>query len=159
MARVFIGIGSNVGDRQGYVHLALRLLSELPGTELVKVSKVYETPPLGPVAQGLFLNAAAELRSSLSPQVMLQALQKIETEAGREPLDRRQKWGPRSLDLDLLFYDDLLIHEGELTLPHPRMHERWFVLAPLADLDPGFVHPVLEMNVTELLVQLEREQA
>ncbi len=159
MARVFIGIGSNVGDRQGYIHLALRLLAELPGTELVKVSNVYETPPLGPVAQGLFLNAAVELRSSLSPVGLLQALQNIEKQAGREPLDRRQTWGPRTLDLDLLFYDDLMMNEGGLTLPHPRLHERWFVLTPLADLDPGFVHPVLEMNVRELLIQLAREQA
>lgn len=156
MTRVFIGIGSNVGDRAAYIELARRELAALPGTSLVRFSAVYETEPVGPVAQGAFLNAAAELNTSLDPFELLDEIVRIEQLAGRPPEERRVKWGPRTLDLDILLFGSRVISHDELVVPHPMMHERWFQLKPLADLDPAVVHPVLEMTVGDLLKEVER---
>lgn len=157
MTRVFIGIGSNVGDRQGYMDLARRELSQLPQTRLVRFSSIIETAPVGPVAQGAFFNAAAELETSLDAFTLLDALAAIEVKAGREPRPTRVKWGPRTLDLDILLFGDQVISQDELVVPHPMLHERWFVLKPLAELDPNIVHPLLEMRIGELLKYLEAE--
>ena len=156
MTRVFIGIGSNVGDRRGHIELARRELAKLERTELRGFSPVYETEPVGPVAQGAYLNAAAELETRLDPFELLDGLAAIERQAGRLPQDKRVKWGPRTLDLDILLYGDRVISGDELVVPHPMMHERWFVLKPLTDLDPGAVHPLLEMTVGDLLKYVEK---
>ena len=155
MARVFIGIGSNVGDRQGYIDLARSELAKLPDTLLVKFSSVYETPPVGPVEQGPFLNAAAELSTELDPFDLLDGLARIEALAGRAAEEKRIKWGPRTLDLDILLYGERVISNDELVVPHPMLHERWFALKPLAELDANAVHPVLEMTVGDLLREVE----
>ncbi len=155
MTRVFIGIGSNVGDRQGYMDLARRELSQLPRTRLVRFSSIIETAPVGPVAQGAFFNAAAELETSLDAFALLDALAAIEVKAGREPRAARVKWGPRTLDLDILLFGEQVISHDELVVPHPLLHERGFVLKPLAELDPDIVHPLLEMRIGELLRYLE----
>jgi len=156
MALVFIGIGSNVGDRAAYMRLAQKRLAGLDRTHLVAVSKVYETEPVGPVDQGKYLNAVAKLDTQLDPYELLDALDVIEQEAGRLPRDERVKWGPRTLDLDILLYGSRVISSDELVVPHPMMHERWFVLQPLADLDAAVVHPLLEMTVGELLSYLDQ---
>jgi 2-amino-4-hydroxy-6-hydroxymethyldihydropteridine diphosphokinase len=156
MARVFVGIGSNVGDREGYIELARRGLAAIPRTRLVAMSPVYETEPVGPVPQGSFLNAAAELETDLEPFELLRAMREVERAAGREPPDQRMKWGPRTLDLDILLYGERVLSHDDLVVPHPLMHERWFVLKPLADLDPSVVHPLLEMTVGDLLEYLEQ---
>ncbi len=131
MTRAFVGIGSNLGDRAGHVAFALRALEALPGSSLVRHSQIYESEPVGPGVQGLYLNAVAELESSLAPRALLDALLEVETQAGRV---RGARWGPRSLDLDLLLYGDERIDEPGLQVPHPRLHERNFVLVPLAEL-------------------------
>lgn len=151
MARAFVGVGSNVGDREAHLARARAGLASLPDTQLVGWSRVYETDPVGPVAQARFLNAAAELATTLGPRDLLAGLRGIEREAGREPGDRRVRWGPRTLDLDILLYDDLVLQEADLVVPHPRMHERAFVLRPLVDLDPGVLHPALARTAAELL--------
>jgi len=158
MTRVFIGIGSNVGDRAAHIDLARSELAALPKTELVKFSKVYETAPVGPIEQGAYLNAAAELDTELDAFELLDGIAKIEAMAGREPRSNRAKWGPRTLDLDILLFGDRVISSDELVVPHPMLHDRWFVLKPLADLDPDLVHPVLEMRVGELLKYVEQQQ-
>lgn len=151
VARVFVGIGSNLDDRDAHLDLARRRLEQMARTRLVAFSGVYETDPVGPIPQGRFLNAAAELQTDLDPVTLLRSLTKIETESGRPIGDERVKWEPRTLDLDILLYDQRVISSDDLVVPHPMMHERWFVLKPLCDLDTGVLHPLLQMTVGELL--------
>jgi len=150
MERVFIGIGANLGNRAANIALAA-----LDDTELAAMSPVYETDPVGPVPQEKYLNAAAELRTELDPYDLLDALCAIEQQAGRSPESQRVKWGPRQLDLDILLFGSRVISSDELVVPHPMMHERWFVLKPVCDIDAGVVHPLLEMTVGDLLANLE----
>lgn len=157
MARVYVAMGSNLGDRQKRLEAAHAALDALPRTRCLRLSPVYETAAVGgPAGQRDYLNAVAELETSLAARDLLERLQRIEQEAGREPVDQRVRWGPRVLDLDLLLYDDAIIREKGLSVPHPRMHERWFVLKPLTDLAPNLVHPVLGRTIRDLLEQLEQ---
>lgn len=155
MAIAYLGIGSNVGNRAANIALAVTQLRLTPGIRSVRLSPIYETDPVGPIAQECYLNAVAELDTTLPPQALGAALQCIEIAAGREPLMVRQKWGPRVLDLDLLLYDQLVLDTPDLIVPHPRMHERWFVLKPLADLAPDIVHPVLGVTIHDLLTSCD----
>ena len=143
----WIGLGSNLGDRASHLRGALRALAETPGVEVVAVSRFHETEPVGP-PQGRYLNAAAGLRTSLEPRELLGCLLAIEARAGRERGPVR--WSARTLDLDLLFYDDACLEERDLVVPHPRLHERSFVLEPLRELAPDLVHPKLGATLTEL---------
>jgi 2-amino-4-hydroxy-6-hydroxymethyldihydropteridine diphosphokinase len=145
MTRAYVGLGANLGDREATIRAAL---AELPG--LVAVSELRETDPVGVVDQPAFLNAAAALETELSARELLDALLAIERELGRE---RRERWGPRTIDLDLLLYGDELIDEPGLTVPHPRLHERRFALEPLADLDPELAIPG-RGRVGDLLAEL-----
>jgi 2-amino-4-hydroxy-6-hydroxymethyldihydropteridine diphosphokinase len=135
--RAFIGLGSNLGDRLANLKEAVLRLSEADGVRVTRVSRVYETAPVGP-AQPDFLNAVAEVWTRISPRELLAALLRIEEDMGRV---RRDRWGPRVIDLDLLNYGRMKIDEHGLTVPHPRMHERAFVLVPLLELDPDPVLP------------------
>jgi 2-amino-4-hydroxy-6-hydroxymethyldihydropteridine diphosphokinase len=144
----WIALGSNLGDRGSNLRGALRALAEAAGVEVVAVSRFHETEPLGPPPQGRFLNAAAALRTSLGPRELLDLLHAIEARAHRERGPVR--WSARTLDLDLLFYDDACLEEPDLVVPHPRLHERSFVLEPLSELAPDLVHPKLGTTVTEL---------
>jgi 2-amino-4-hydroxy-6-hydroxymethyldihydropteridine diphosphokinase len=137
VAVVYIGLGSNLGDRDENLRRALERLSELGP---VRSSSFHETDPVGVTDQPKFLNAAAELSTDLSAGDLLKALLAIERELGRDR-SREERWGPRTLDLDLLLYDDLVIDEPGLTVPHPRLAERRFVLEPLQELAPGLVLP------------------
>ena len=150
--RAYIAIGSNVGDRQANVDFARSALSEMPGTELVAFSSVHETAPVGPQDQGPYLNAAAAIDTQLSPEALLERFQQMEKEAGRQRVER---WGPRTLDVDLLLYDHQIISTDELTVPHPLMHERWFVLKPLCEIAADAVHPMLQMTVAAMLSNVE----
>ena len=152
MAHACIGIGSNLGDRAEHIDFARAALERLPRCDLLAFSHVYETEPVGPVDQDKFLNAAALLRTDLEPIDLLHRLLTIEAGAGRR---RERPMGPRTLDLDLLLYGDVVIDTDELTVPHPRMHERRFVLRPLLDLNPALHHPILKLSVSELLARLE----
>ena len=159
MMLVHLGLGSNEGDRLRQLHLARRALGRLPATRLEAFSPIYETAPVGPVSQGAFLNAAAAILTALDPYELLDALAGIETRAGRPPRHHRQKWGPRPLDLDVLLIGNQVLSTDELVVPHPLMHERWFVLKPLADIAPRAVHPLLEMSIAELLSYLPDQPA
>ena len=136
--------------------LARQSLAQLPESRLAAISPVYETDPVSPVPQGRYLNAAAALETQLTPRQLLAALLAIERRAGRPPRSERVQWGPRTLDLDLLLYDQQIICDDDLIVPHPRMHERWFVLKPMADLDASLVHPLLEMTIGDLLQYVEQ---
>jgi 2-amino-4-hydroxy-6-hydroxymethyldihydropteridine diphosphokinase len=151
MVRAYVGIGANLGDRAAQVCFARRALDDLSDTRVTACSEVYETAPVGPGEQRPYYNAAVELETGLSPESILRGLLAIEQQAGRH---RREKWGPRTLDLDLLLYGERVISTEELSVPHPFLHERPFVLRPLADIDPGLVHPLLQMRVSELLSYL-----
>lgn len=150
---VAVGIGSNLGDRRGHVEHALARLASLPETELLARSGLIETEPVGPVAQERFINAAATIRTALEPVGLLEHLQEIERERGRRRSEET-RWGPRSLDLDILLYADRVIDRPGLTVPHPRMHEREFVLAPLAQIAPQMIVPTRERSVAALLADL-----
>lgn len=147
MSTVHIGIGSNLGDREQHCLKAIRLFSE-KGVLVRRRSSMYETEPWGVKDQPRFVNMAIEGETALTPARLLEVLKMIEDEVGRAETYR---WGPRVIDLDILLYDDLVMSTPELTIPHPRMHEREFVLRPLAEIAPDKTHPVLKKTVKELL--------
>jgi 2-amino-4-hydroxy-6-hydroxymethyldihydropteridine diphosphokinase len=133
--RAFLALGSNLGDRLAILQAAVDGLATTPGVRLTSVSRVYETDPVGP-AQPDYLNAVAALETTLSPRALLEAGQRLEKGAHRE---RRERWGPRTLDVDVLWVDGIVVDEPDLHVPHPRMRERLFVLVPLADVAPDLV--------------------
>jgi 2-amino-4-hydroxy-6-hydroxymethyldihydropteridine diphosphokinase len=137
--RAYIGLGANLGDRSAALDAALEALRARPGVHVAAVSRVRETEPWGPVEQPPFLNAAAALDTTLEARELLDVLLAVERDLGRTREGAR--WGPRTIDLDLLLYGDEVIDEPGLTVPHPRLAERLFVLEPLHDLDPGLVVP------------------
>jgi len=147
MARVLLGLGSNVGDREGQIRRAVEALGQLPKTALIKKSSSLETEPFGVKTQGRFLNAAALLETSLSPEELLAACQQIERVLGRQP---RERWGPREIDLDILLYGDQVIRSAGLMVPHPYFAMRSFALEPAAEIAPEMRHPTLETTVSEL---------
>ena len=147
----FIGVGSNLGDRKKTIEDARRILLQFPEIRFIQSALLYETEPIGGPPQTLFLNTVWEIETSLQAKALLGRLLQVESELGR---DRKEKNGPRTIDLDLLFFDDEIIKESNLTIPHPRLHERWFVLKPLWDLRADFVHPVFKKSVCELLDQV-----
>jgi 2-amino-4-hydroxy-6-hydroxymethyldihydropteridine diphosphokinase len=145
---VFVALGSNLGDRAAHLAAAVEALARLPATRVVALSPVFETDPVGPGPQGPHLNAVAQLASALAPRELLAGLHAIEDAAGRVRTGVR--WGARSLDLDLLVYGARVIDEPDLSVPHPRLAERAFVLEPLAALAPALRHPVLGATMAEL---------
>ncbi len=154
MSIAYIALGSNLGNRQEHLQSALRLLKEAADVEIDGVAPVYETAPVGgPLDQGSFFNSAARLRTGRSPRDLLSMLLQVEQQLGRE---RREAMGPRTIDLDLLAYDDLILNEPDLQLPHPRLHERRFMLEPFFELEPRWVHPRLQRTVAEMLAEVVR---
>lgn len=152
MPVAYVGVGSNQGRRWAHGRKALEALSHRPGIRVLEVSRVYETAPWGKTDQPNFLNGAAKIRTRLTPKALLRVFQDIERKQGRK---RTTRWGPRTLDMDLLFYGPRVIRRPDLAVPHPRMHERRFVLEPMAEIAPGFRHPVLKKTMKRLARELK----
>lgn len=150
-AIAFVALGANLGEREEHLHSAITALGQLGTVEAV--SSLYETAPVGPVSQPDFLNAVVALQTTLPPQDLMVALLRIEQQHGRDRSVSVLK-GPRTLDLDLLAYDDVVMETPGLTLPHPALAERRFMLAPLAEIAPAWRHPVSGKNAAELLAEL-----
>jgi 2-amino-4-hydroxy-6-hydroxymethyldihydropteridine diphosphokinase len=150
MSIAYIGIGSNLGRREENCFRAIELLKK-KGIALVKRSSLYETEPWGMKGQPRFLNMAIEIETDLRPLQLLKILKNIEKEAGRK---KSRRWGPRVLDLDILLFDDIIMDEVALKIPHPFMQERAFVLKPLNEIAPGVQHPVLKKSIHELFRQI-----
>lgn len=149
-ATACIALGSNLGDREAHIRAAIDAIVELPGTSLIAASNLHETPPVGPPGQNHYLNACLRVETSLPPRELLASLLDIERARGRTR-DPAQRWGPRTLDCDLVLYDQQTIDEPGLTIPHPRLHERLFVLVPLAEVAADMPVPGTDAVVLELL--------
>lgn len=144
-----IAIGSNLGDREGAIIAAITAVQALPRTQVIAVSRLIETEPVGPPGQGPYLNGAMAITTALPPRELLERLLGIERVLGRTR-SAEQQWGPRTIDLDLLLYGDLIVDEPGLTVPHPRMHERRFVLDPLVEIAAETRHPILGCTIQQL---------
>lgn len=142
--KVFLGLGSNVGDRSGNLCSAVSALESHPDIELKSQSTVIETKPMGNINQEDFLNQVVQINTILSPHKLLHYCLSIEESLGRT---RDQKWGPRTLDIDILFYDALVLWEQNLMIPHPEVHKRLFMLEPLLELAPEHIHPVFQQSI------------
>lgn len=149
--RAYVGLGSNLGDREAMIRLAIDDLARLPETTLAKASSLYDTEPVGEVDQPNFLNAVAALDTALTARQLLWNLQLVEKRLGRV---RAQKWGPRTIDLDLLLYGSLILEEPDLKVPHPELTRRSFVLVPLVEIEPTLVHPATLEPLVQLLSRL-----
>jgi 2-amino-4-hydroxy-6-hydroxymethyldihydropteridine diphosphokinase len=143
----YIGIGSNLGDRKRFIDAAIEKMKRAKGVTVVRASSLYETDPVGAVPQGKFLNGVLEIETDRSAREVLRILGEIEDSLGRT---REIANGPRTIDLDLLLYGDEVIDERDLVVPHPRMHEREFVLKPLKEIAPDFVHPTLKVMIKDI---------
>ena len=148
MARVFLSIGSNVGDTLGNLIEAIGLILKIDGVSPAGVGSFYETEPVGKKDQEWFANTAIAIVTDIVPQTLLEKLQEIEKLMGRVP---SEKWGPRIIDIDIVFYDDKIVETESLKIPHPEAALRRFVLAPCVDIDRDFLHPVLKLSLQDLL--------
>lgn len=152
MHLVYLALGSNLGNRSENLQSAINYLE--PDVLVINCSPVYETPPWGYEDQPKFLNQVIEIKTGLAPGELLEYVKTIENEIGREETFR---YGPRSIDIDILFYDDLVINSPPLIIPHARISERAFVLMPMAELDPAFIHPVLGETIERLLRNVDNQ--
>ena len=152
MATAYIGIGSNLGNREKNLEISLGLIREKAGA-IITESEVIESEPWGFEADTHFLNMVARLVTDLNPRALLASLMEIETEMGRKRSSKGYQ--SRIIDLDILLYDDLVIETGDLIIPHPQLHRRLFVLEPLSEIDPGLMHPVFKKTVSDLITLLK----
>lgn len=150
--RVFLGLGSNLGDREQFIERAIALLSKTSGIELMGKASLYEAEPVGYEDQPWFLNTVIEIRTRLSPKDLLARLHEIECQLGRQPGER---WGPREIDLDILLYGERVMDELDLMIPHPELHKRRFVLLPFVEIAPRVIHPQLAKTMEQLLQALD----
>lgn len=150
MNLIILSLGSNVGNRIDNMNKAIEILSN-KGIRIKQISSFYETEPWGVKEQAKFLNAVIKAETSLSPQELLLCIKSIESELGRKETFR---WGPRMIDIDILFYDNQVINNDELTIPHPLIQDREFVLLPLVEILPDWIHPVLSKDIKTLLNEL-----
>jgi len=151
MHKVFVGIGTNLGDRHKNIEDTFKNL-QFYNLKIIKTSPVYETEPYGLREQPNFLNCVVEIETEEPPEELLKKFLKIEKEMGRE---RKIPWGPRIIDLDILFYENLIINEENLKIPHPDIENRFFVLKPLSDIAPRLVHPIFKKTIKQMLKDLE----
>jgi 2-amino-4-hydroxy-6-hydroxymethyldihydropteridine diphosphokinase len=149
---VFIGIGSNEGNKISNIKSAIDLINLIIDCNVDKISSLYESTPYGDIEQDNFLNAVIKISTKLNPQELFIELKKIEQKLGRIV---REKWGPREIDLDILFFNDLIISDEIITLPHKGIIYRDFVLVPLIEIEPDFIHPVFKKNITDFVLDLK----
>ncbi len=161
--RAFIGLGTNLGDRAANYRQAIQHIRQLPESRIVRLSSIYESEPVGDI-EGVFLNGVVELETDMAADVLMRRLLAVERKMGRRPVVARKKpaqhrkYRPRVIDLDLLFFNREIIRTLTLTVPHPHLHERRFVLAPMAELAPALIHPELNVTISELLAGLKSPQ-
>jgi len=148
MTTAYIGIGSNLGEKHKNCLKAIEMIGQIPGCKPIKQSDLYLTKPVGVEDQDWYVNGVITLRTNLSPQDLLNHLMSIEEKMGRV---RRERWESRIIDLDILFFGQEIIHEKHLTVPHPRLHSRRFVLMPMTQIAPDLTHPTLGLTMAELL--------
>ncbi len=146
--RVFLGLGSNIHSRHLFIDKALKDISEFPGTVILNISSLYETEPWGIVKQNSFLNSAAEIETTLEPQELFRNIKETEVNIGRE---KRERWLEREIDIDILFYDNRIINNNNLTIPHAEIQNRRFVLIPLNEIASDLKHPINGKTVSEML--------
>ncbi|KOM98598.1 2-amino-4-hydroxy-6-hydroxymethyldihydropteridine pyrophosphokinase [Clostridium botulinum] len=151
MHTAYVAFGSNMGEKENYIKRALEKIEER-GMKIIKVSSIYETEPYGVLDQDSFLNGVVKIETNLTPEDLIGELLNIEKQLDRV---RKRRWGPRTIDLDIIFYDDLIINEKDLVIPHKDMENREFVLKPLCDIDENFIHPVLKKSVRQLYDELK----
>ena len=149
--KVFLSLGSNMGDREANLKFAIEELNNIPENSVLKVSEFYNTAPYGSINQDDFLNACIEVDTILSPNKLLETIQAIEAKAGRE---RIEKWGPRTLDIDIIYYGDLILSINDLIIPHLDMHNREFVLLSLKEIAPNRLHPIYKKTTIKLLEEI-----
>lgn len=154
--RAFIGFGANMGDKLKNIEAAIAALTATDGIKILKQSTIIETEPWGYKNQDVFLNGVLEIKTFLPPRELMTRLLAIEESLKRE---HTIHWGPRTLDLDILFYDKVISDDPSVILPHPRAHERGFVMAPMAEIAPYFIHPVLCKSMTEILKEIQKDEA
>ena len=150
--QVFVGVGSNIGDRKQNFLEALSRLAKLPDTKLIRESSLYESEPLGD-SKDWYVNGAIQIETKFKPELLLEKFKNIERAMGRKKVKKR--WGSRVIDLDILLYDGLIVKKKNLRIPHPEMPNRKFVLLPLSEIGPQIVHPELGMTVSELLINVK----
>ncbi len=150
----YIAIGSNLGDRQSTIDSAIAAIERVQSTRINKVSSIIETPPVGEIEQGAYLNGVLRVQTQLDARELLDEMLRIESEHGRDR-EHEQRWGPRTLDLDLIVFGDQIIDESGLQVPHPRMHERSFVLIPLAEIAPDIEIPTHNETPRQMLEALD----
>ncbi|EPY2274289.1 2-amino-4-hydroxy-6-hydroxymethyldihydropteridine diphosphokinase [Clostridium sporogenes] len=151
MHTAYVAFGSNMGEKENYIKRALEKIEE-KGIKIIKVSPIYETEPYGVLDQDSFLNGVVKIESNLTPENLIEVLLDIEKQLDRV---RERRWGPRTIDLDIIFYDDFIINEENLIIPHRDMENREFVLKPLCDIDENFIHPALKKSVKQLYDELK----
>ncbi len=152
--RAYLALGSNLGDRLSHLRDAVARLAAHDGLELVACSRIYETAPLGP-PQGRYFNAAVVVETSLEPGELLEVCREVEDAGGRQ---RGMRWGPRTIDVDILDAGGMVVKRGDLELPHPEIVNRTFVLAPLKDVAPGWCHPLTDATASQMLAELGEPQ-
>jgi 2-amino-4-hydroxy-6-hydroxymethyldihydropteridine diphosphokinase len=155
--RIFIGIGSNLGNRRAHYQKAIERIATLPKTRIVKQSSLYESEPIGE-AKNWYVNGVIEIETSFTPPQLLQRLQQIEFALGRKRTAETKKWSSRKIDLDILLFDSQTIDSRTLKIPHPELHHRRFVLFPLCELAPHLTHPRLGATIAELLAGLKDDK-
>ncbi|WP_108672107.1 2-amino-4-hydroxy-6-hydroxymethyldihydropteridine diphosphokinase [Peribacillus acanthi] len=151
----FLSLGTNIGERYQYLRDAVQLLGEDPSIDVLKISSIYETEPVGYTDQGNFLNIVVKIETRYSPEELLLRCQSIEQNLGRK---REIRWGPRTIDLDILLYNQENIEADNLSIPHPRMHERAFVLIPLLETEPNIKLPTMDIPLTSLLENMPEKE-
>lgn len=151
MMNVFIGLGSNLGNRKENIKKAIEKLSQTNGIQLLQQSTIIETEPYGKTDQPDFLNCVIQVKTEKNPELLLEICNNIENDLGRI---RNEKWGPRTIDIDILFIDDMVIHTPDLIVPHPEVHLRAFVLTSLNEIAPDFIHPILNKTIKEIYKEL-----